>query len=220
MKLLTILLIVAPYLNRRVISTKVNLLLRSLILSSLHIPYRPWNFGRRVEEPPPTPLTPSLDARLMIYPELSPKLIVPLEVIREQLRIDPGYLSHPNCPYDARTKALLRLMAPTPTVDDASGDLFLGRTGSKAEILVKEVQEAYLELKEFSGEITDLDVSEKMSYFRTRASLLEKLVGLIERTNTLADVTIFQDTVISLMEEMLTPQQHEEFLQRLNTDRP
>lgn len=148
------------------------------------------------------------------YPDLSSKLMVPLQVIREQLKLDPGYLDAEECPYDAAIKDLLRLMV-SPTGVSQGG--FLNRTGSKQHILEEEAQALYQEIKSFGSKLKADDVSERMTYYRTRTSLLEKLIDMIERAGNMQAVVEFQEIVLAIFEDMLTPEQRAEAMERLSS---
>ncbi|RJF78091.1 hypothetical protein D3877_23460 [Azospirillum cavernae] len=149
---------------------------------------------------------------MRFYPDLSQKTLAPLQVVQEQLRLDPAYLDADDCSYDAKVKELLKLLAP------GSGDspqAFLRRAGSKQQILEDETQALYLEIRDFGQKLKADDVSERMSYYRTRTALLEKLISLTERASSMKAVGQFQDIVLGIFEDMLTPDQRAEAMERL-----
>lgn len=148
------------------------------------------------------------------YPDLSQKLLVPLRVVREQLRLDPGYLDDPACPYHTDVLELLKHLAPA--APEVSGQ-FLRRSGSKHEILEDEAQQLYLEIRDFGQKLKVDDVTERMSYYRTRTALLEKLISLTERAASMGEIQRFQDVVMGILEDMLSPDQRAEALERLAT---
>lgn len=147
------------------------------------------------------------------YPELSQKLLVPFRVVREQLRLDPAYLDDPACPYPADVLELLKLLAPAAPEADGG---FLRRAGSKHEILEDEAQNLYLEIRDFGQKLKVDDVTERMSYYRTRTALLEKLISLTERAASMSETQRFQDVVMGILEDMLSPDQRAEALDRLS----
>lgn len=146
------------------------------------------------------------------YPDLSQKLLVPLRVVREQLRLDPGFLDDPTCPYPADVLELLKHLAPAA---QAVSGQFLRRSGSKHAILEDELQDLYLEIRDFGKKLSKDDVTEFMSYFRTRTTLLEKLVSLTERAVSVKEAQRFQDIVMGILEDMLSPDQRAEALELL-----
>lgn len=156
-----------------------------------------------------------LGGPMRYYPDLSQKVLVPLRVLREHLRTDPAFLDDPTCPYDQDTKEFLKLLAPS--VGTEGGSTFLGRSGSKHEILEREAADLYDEIKTFGRNLKVDDVTERMSYFRTRTTLLEKLISLTERAASMKSFFRFQDAVLAIFEDLLTPDQREEALERLRS---
>lgn len=150
---------------------------------------------------------------MRFYPDLSQKTLAPLRVVQEQLRLNPTYLDADECPYDANVKELLKLLAPSSS--DCSSS-FLRRSGSKHQILEDETQALYLEIRDFGQKLKADDVTERMSYYRTRTALLEKLISLTERATSMKAVGLFQEIVLGIFEDMLTPDQRAEAMERLS----
>ena len=149
------------------------------------------------------------------YPDMSAKLLTPLRVVREMLLKDPNYLSAAECPYDADIKSLLRLLAPEKPSEDQSDHTFLGRTGTKTEVLELETAELYVDLKNLKDDLKEQDVKERVQVMKTRASLLEKLIDLIERSKTVRSIEEFQSAVLRVMEDELTGDQRERVMAEL-----
>lgn len=150
---------------------------------------------------------------MRFYPDLSQKTLAPLRVVQEQLRLNPTYLDADECPYDANVKELLKLLAPSSSDSPSS---FLRRSGSKHQILEDETQALYLEIRDFGQKLKADDVTERMSYYRTRTALLEKLISLTERATSMKAVGQFQEIVLGIFEDMLTPDQRAEAMERLS----
>lgn len=155
------------------------------------------------------------------YPIVDAKSLVPLHVIRSELTLDPGYLNHPECPYPAEIREILGLLAPNLTVlgektqETAKKSVFLGLHGDKWATLEKEANQLYDDLRNFSDKIGDNDISERMTYFRTATALLEKIVAINERAVGLKHIHDFQQTVLAVFEEELTPDQRTSVIERL-----
>jgi hypothetical protein len=132
------------------------------------------------------------------FPPLSNDALWAFSVIFEHLLSDPEYLEHEECPYprDFREK-LSKIKAKT--------------TISEAEIeeidLESEAHTLFLELRESKDHLTSDDNAERMSYFRTATSLLDKLIGMRERANNIKRVSAFYSSVLGVMEEVLEPAQ-------------
>lgn len=120
---------------------------------------------------------------------------------------DPGYLDDEDCPYSDEMIEAIRGARPVASeiedVDPESVDL-------EAESL-----RLFLELREHKDNLTIDDHAEKMAYFRTSTSLLEKLVTLRERAQNVKAVSVFMSTVMNAMDEFLEPGQITKVRERL-----
>lgn len=136
----------------------------------------------------------------------------------------PGYYP----PIDAVTlKNLLvvkRLAGESPTyLQDSSypQDIFLlfkpavhaHQTKEENIDVVHELQTTYTQLKNFKPDSSD--PSAAMSYFRTAASLLEKLLENIERGKNAKQVSDFYRKVMELLDALATPSQRTTFQEAL-----
>jgi hypothetical protein len=141
---------------------------------------------------------------MAIFPDLNHELGLALQLLEQ----DPGLLADPDCPYSADTKAFLEgLGAKTEVPDGAPAD--------KWAKLERETGRLYDELKDSKDNLSIEDHAERMSYFRTATSLLDKLVGLQERAVGLKAIGTFHQTVLDIMEDILDPGQRTEVMQRL-----
>jgi hypothetical protein len=150
------------------------------------------------------------------YPIIDPKSLIPLRIIQAELTKNPEYLDHEDCPYPADLKAFLRVFASL-VVPVGARKPFLGLHGDKWAILESEANKLYDDLRNFSDEIGRGDVAERMSYFRTATSLLEKIVGINERAVGLKHIHDFQQTVLAVFEEELTADQRTRVTERLKS---
>lgn len=71
---------------------------------------------------------------------------------------------------------------------------------SKWDRLEEHTQNLMQDLREAGESISSRDNAEKMAYFRTATSLLEKMVGLQERVLNLKRLSRFQQEVLRVME--------------------
>lgn len=139
-----------------------------------------------------------------VFPDLNTELPLALELFRADRRD----LDDDEAPYSMETKlALLKLLAPVDEVVETPRD--------KWEKLERETQRLYDELKDSKDNLSIEDHAERMSYFRTATSLLDKLVGLQERAVGLKAIGQFHQTVLDIMEDVLDPGQRTEVMQRL-----
>jgi hypothetical protein len=72
-----------------------------------------------------------------------------------------------------------------------------------------------MELKNYGKTNAKSDQTERMAYFRTATSLLERLVTARERALGIKQIRDFQDTVLNIMEEVCTPDQRTDVMDRL-----
>lgn len=143
-----------------------------------------------------------------------------LETVIRHLQEDDHYLDDIECPYGPELRMLLQSIAPkvvdpndmvgrAEVLEDADPD------EDRWAFLDREVQELYQSLKTQSNNLTNSTSAEKMSYFRTATSLLEKLVSLQERTVGLKRIAEFHDTVMTIMDDVLTPDQRTTVMDKL-----
>lgn len=141
---------------------------------------------------------------MAIFPDLNHELGLILQLLEQ----DPGLLADPDCPYSADTMSVLTVMkGGVAEVVETPRD--------KWEKLERETQRLYDELKDSKDNLSIEDHAERMSYFRTATSLLDKLVGLQERAVGLKAIGTFHQTVLDIMEDILDPGQRTEVMQRL-----
>ncbi len=152
-------------------------------------------------------------AVLTMYPELSPEFLVKLKILADQIGKDAGYLTKRECPYTSDIKEILRRLRSkdSQVLNDAKDGFDL----DKADVLLHETQDTYRDLKDFGKYLNAEDVSERMSYYRTRTSLLEKLYDLSDAAKKADEYVKFKRVVLQLMEELLTDEERTLFLERL-----
>lgn len=142
----------------------------------------------------------------MKYPNLSPLTFASLKLIKQHLQEDPSYLEHPSCPYEADIKSFFDGIVPRK---DAS------KTKSDDKDISIELNVLYDELTDFKDRLGVEDVAEQMSYFRTRTALLEKILALKERAAGLSEIAVFQEIVLGILDDLMTPDQRTDFAKRL-----
>jgi hypothetical protein len=144
------------------------------------------------------------------YPDFPKESGWALNQILSYLEDDPNYLDH--APYDIDTiEALERCISiqidETP-IEDFSGD-------AKWAKLERESNRLFKALTEAGATLNNADQAQKMAYFRTATSLLDKIVGIQERVNNLKQIQEFHSTVLTVMEDILDAGQRTEVLDRL-----
>ena len=151
------------------------------------------------------------------YPKLDDTTIKNLRVVKQLMVVHPGYFLDPLCPYSKDVEETLtewfiekKSSLSQPVVVKADDE------ASPWDMLYKESKTLFENLKqvEFSQQG---ETSEKMAYFRTATSLLEKLVSLQERALGLKEVGDFHRTVMDIMENVLTPTQRTDVMDQLTS---
>lgn len=131
----------------------------------------------------------------------------------------PDYFDAPNCPYPDNLKALLKeLTAPKPIlapVISTDSDPVLPE--DKWVMLEREAKKVFDDLKASYPDIKVQDVAERMSFFRTASSLLEKLVGLQERAVGLKQMSEFQNMIIQFLDEICDNNQKTILMERIKS---
>lgn len=158
------------------------------------------------------------------YPEITDHAAWALKTILTLASEDVMYLRDPDCPYDAQIKNIFdRAIAHQRLVERAEGEDKQEEKPpappvSEEEIdatLASDLHSVFVELKDYGKRIAVGDQTEKMAYFRTATSLLERLVNARERALGVKQIKDFQDTVLNIMEEVLTPDQRTDVMDRL-----
>jgi len=128
----------------------------------------------------------------------------------------PDYFDAPNCPYPDALKTLLKeLTAPKPVAPPAIVSVDPVLPEDKWVTLEREAKKVFDDLKASYPDIQVQDVAERMSFFRTATSLLEKLVGLQERAVGLKQMSEFQNTIIQFLDEICDNNQKTILMERI-----
>lgn len=148
---------------------------------------------------------------MIFFPPLPENAVFALDVILKRLAEDPYLLEEPDCPYTAEEKAFLsKFVAEVSAIEEADEE-----TGNKWDRLERESNALFKALTE-TGQALDMkDHTEKMAYFRTATSLLDKIVSIQERTANLRSIHKFHEMVLAIMEDTLDAGQRTTVMDRL-----
>ena len=149
------------------------------------------------------------------YPPLTDEAAQAVVVILQLCAARPDYFTDAECPYPPEfiqglAKVMVKPEAPKTATPPAP-------TGDKWQQLEAECRVLFDQLKESYSTIKNEEVAERMTYFRTATSLLDKLVGLQERAAGLKQMSEFQNMVIQFLDEICTPDQRTTLMERLAT---
>jgi hypothetical protein len=123
------------------------------------------------------------------YPPLPDDALWPLETLLAR-----GFVGT-DAPYSAGWMKVLSVLTGERKLENGEVDV-----AAEVRALFKELQDEKQNLKV-------KDNTEKMAYFRTATSLLEKLIGLQERANNVHQIGQFYGTVLAVMESELNVDQ-------------
>lgn len=146
------------------------------------------------------------------YPTLDAKTMKNLAVV-QQLSIEhPSYWL--TSPYSGDIQNIcLKLFKPQKVVHEYEDNSDANDGTDNWEFLFNESKTLFKGLK--AAKLDNDTASEKMAYFRTATSLLDKLLSIQERSNNLKQVSEFYSIVMSIMDETLSPAQRTEVMTQL-----
>lgn len=150
------------------------------------------------------------------YPSIPKDIAAQFALMLQIAKDKPDYFTDPACPYEpAVIEALVywtelkkEAAKPAPPPEPVTNE-------DKWTVLERETRSLFNELTTASKDITAADTAERMSYFRTATSLLDKLVSLQERAVGLKQMSDFQNTIIMYLDEIATPDQRTLLMERI-----
>jgi hypothetical protein len=141
------------------------------------------------------------------YPTIKDEVVLPLKVALQHAKTNPAYLDNGACPYPDLTKNFIRSLVSMSGVgitDGSSVDMtFLDPTSDGLDVMLKELDRLYTDLKSFRNTLNTMEPNEKAIFFKTTMALLEKIATIKERTYNMKTVSDFQQAVITAMTDEL-----------------
>ena len=137
------------------------------------------------------------------YPPLDLATLRNLEVVRALAKEQPGYFEGP--PYSPEIEQLVRAI---PAQQGASK-----QADSDALDLLAELTSTLKDLKDYKP--SKEDSAQAMGYFRTKTSLIDKLMELMDRGKNQKSISEFYAAVLLILEEVCTPTQVASFSDKL-----
>ena len=149
---------------------------------------------------------------MSFYPRLSEDTASALRVVIEFSQADPSYLTHPDCPYGPEMMTLLRqlMVESAPPVRS--------EVDWESIDIEDQIQRVFQDLEDMSVIIINAEPNEKLAYFKTKAALLEKLIGMQERVTNLKAMAEFRSRVMDGLQRICTPAQITEFSDWLSVE--
>ncbi|WP_157861996.1 hypothetical protein [Methylobacterium sp. Leaf361] len=155
-----------------------------------------------------------------VFPNLPQTLGFSFEAIRQQMEVDPGFLTDPACPYPDQLKGFLRkLVAPARGAEiDPEDAIFREGQGldDEADSLIREVKTAINSMKRLQRDMESSDdIGERLQFLKNYSSLMDRYLGIQEKAHGLKQMYEFQRLVIEIMEQVLDKDARLDFKERL-----
>lgn len=144
------------------------------------------------------------------YPNISEDQILLVNRVFRILEDNPDYLKDPKCPY---TPVVKDFFTNRGAVAAGAVDLF---EGDEIVAIDKQIQKLMNDLETYGQGLGPGDSSEKLQYFKTKNSLIEKLLTNKERITNLKQINEFRSIVIQFMDEILDKDQKTIFMKRID----
>lgn len=145
------------------------------------------------------------------YPEITADSLLPVHFIIDKMLDDPLALERPACKYTAETVASLRSLwskMEGRSVREVVED-------EEIRGLDEELGRLLGDLRKVSHVLEPNDAKEQLNYVRTAAVLIAKITDLQERMANIKSVTEFQAKVVAVFDEILSPEQRTQAVERL-----
>lgn len=148
---------------------------------------------------------------MAFYPIIKDETIMTLQIVTKSLKANSAYLDSPDCPYSESVKQFFRLSVEQSTV---TIDIFEG--ADEVDVIDRQIQKALSDLDAMGLTMLSAETNEKINYFKTKAMLIEKLIGLKERIFNLKEVSEFRNIMLEAIEQLLNKDQITEIMKRLD----
>jgi len=146
-----------------------------------------------------------------MYPKIPDEFATALSAVAKAVELNPGYLDRPDCPYGTALKNALNGLRGAGTQVEA----IFNENTEDLDVIERELKELLTKMKNFGEKLDGLDANEKIQYFKASTGLWEKLIGMQERTLNLKKLSDFQSCVVEIMDDLLSVDQREEMMKRL-----
>ena len=155
----------------------------------------------------------------LFFPTIKDEILLPLKVALQHAKSNPAYLDDEKCPYSEGTKNFIRSLNSLGSLSADGGAVdttFLDPKADKFDVMFKELDRLYTDLKAFRNTLTSMEPNEKSTFFKTTMALLEKIATLKERLYNMKEVADFQQAVINAMTDLLDEDTQKRFIEALD----
>lgn len=154
----------------------------------------------------------------MFYPIISEDAVLAINLARSYIEKEgPEWLDKRECKYSQTIKKFLLEtsagVVAAPGGDLDVPDLFEGN--DEPEVLDRQIQKILNRMDAMEAQLGGMEPNEKLAFFKTRTTLLEKLINLREKTTNLKEMSDFKAKIIGFLDEICTPDQITNLMERL-----
>ena len=144
------------------------------------------------------------------YPKIDEENV---KLILQLIEQEADYLSSHACPYSDMVKNLFKPNGSMGAFNMTELDI---EELSSEDGMLTEIMTIYGHLKQFGESMRSSDTaSEKNTYFKLSATLLEKLINMKEKVINIQKMSAFSDTVLQIMEDELEPDTRTRIIEKL-----
>lgn len=163
------------------------------------------------------------------YPPLRIPVLQGLLALRDQIQADPGFLEHDDCPYEAEMKKILvdlfSVREKTVTVEKEVVRTERGRPSKDIRLDNEDQKKVLEEIKKTLEQLNTMTMDattqtgERIQIAKTKTGLLDQLLKMMERHNTVAKTEAFKENVIGILNDLVSEADRELFQQRIGAYR-
>lgn len=153
------------------------------------------------------------------YPDITQAMLIPIHLVLDIMADDPLALERPACRYPPEVVASLRALWTKVSSGGTAQEVvpIAGReTVAKLDALDEELTQLLDSLRGLALKMDPNDTKEQLNYFRTATALIAKLTDLQERMANVKEVGTFHAKVISVFDDILTPEQRTQAMEKLD----
>lgn len=161
------------------------------------------------------------------YPTINAKNMASLVSIVEQAAADNDYLDPATCPYDPGTIDMIRRILAVGGLDAIVHATIrpergkVGRPSKAPSIPISEVEKEIDEIRQELGTLKidgqTMETSDRIQVIKTRAALIERILGMKERIADVKRFHSFVTVVIGIIEEHVPVENREQLLMELKS---
>lgn len=163
------------------------------------------------------------------YPTLRLGVLIALQELKAQYDVDQGYFDAKDCPYDFETvevlkklfkQDLIKIVRSEPRGVGGGGARGVGaprkqRDAASESTLGDELEDLVAQMKELNLDTKGLDTGDKVAIIRAKTQLLDKIATIREKAFSMKRMSMFMNTIMQILEDVVDEAGREEVLKRL-----